>query len=365
MRPEPVPPASGPVNPSLPACRPLLTIAIPTFGRARQLEALLAILAPQVAGKPEVEIFVADNASADETPAVLLAAQAQFDATGGRLRTYRHSTNTGSDANFAFCFSEAAGTFFWMCGDDDLIVPGAVDEVLTLLRTPEGAPADLDIIYATSYGFRDDFLRERTGDPLHRHVHHIQEADTFARVVNIMFTFISGMIVNKDRLLALPHQAPESFIGTNLVQLSWSLPLLRRHRRSAVLWTRPVAARIGQAHGYSLGRVFGRQLSTVVQRLLPDRPDLASPILNMALRRWFPSVLLEFRSKATDTLQLEEAHHELRQAYGRNWRYWLFAFPALTLPLPAARVYTRFTAAGNKVLYTFQVPRFWRKNGRV
>ncbi len=365
MPPEPPSTLDKPVARSPSPRRPLLTIAIPTFDRARHLEALLAILQPQVAGKTEVEVFVADNASDDDTPAVLLTAQAHFDAAGGRLRTHRHRANTGSDANFAFCFSEAAGSFFWMCGDDDLIVPGAVDEVLALLQTPEGEPADLDMIYATSYGFREDFLRERTGDPLHRRVHNVRQARTFARVVNIMFTFISGIIVNKDRLLALPHEAPESFIGTNLVQLSWSLPLLRQHRRSAVLWTRPVAARVGQAHGYSLGRVFGRQLSLVVTRLLPDRPDLAAPILNMALRRWFPSVLLEFRSRATDTLQLEEAHHELRQAYGRNWRYWLFAFPALTLPLPAARWYTRLTALGNKVLYSLQIPGFWRKDGSM
>ena len=348
-----------------PVCRPLLTIAIPTFSRARQLEALLAVLEPQVIGNPAVEIFVADNASEDDTPAVLLAAKARFAALGGHLRTHRHPTNTGSDANFAFCFSEAGGSFLWMCGDDDLIVPGAVDEVLALLQTPGGAPANLDMIYATSYGFRNDFLQERTGDPLHRRVHSIRDARTFARVVNIMFTFISGIIVNKDRLLTLPHESPEAFIGTNLVQLSWSLPLLLQHRQSAVLWTRPVAARVGQAHGYSLGRVFGRQLSTIVERLLPDRPDLAAPILNMALRRWFPSVLLEFRSKAINTLQLEEAHHELRQAYGRNWRYWLFAFPALTLPLPAARWYTRLTALGNKVLYPFQLPGFWRKNDKL
>ena len=137
--------------------------------------------------------------------------------------------------------------------------------------------------------------------------------------------------------------------------------MLLHSRRSAVLWTRPVAARVGNAHGYSLGRVFGRQLSEVVRRLLPGRPDLAGPILNVALRRWFPSVLIEFRGKARDRLQLEEAHGELRKAFGRNWRYWLFTYPALTLPLPVARGYTRATALVSKVLYAVQVPGFWRK----
>ena len=342
--------------------RPLLTIAIPTFNRAEQLAGLLRVLLPQVADVPAVEILIADNASQDDTPAVIARARDCLFGHGVRLRTFRHEANLGADANFAFCFREAAGRFFWICGDDDRIVAGAVADVLALLQTPEGEPAELDMIYATSYGYRQDHEAERSGDPLRRRVHTIRKAHTFAMVVNIMFTFISGMVVNKDRLLALPHEAPERYIGSNLVQLSWSLPLLLAHRRSAVLWTRPVAARVGNAHGYSLGRVFGRQLSDVVGRLLPHRPDLSGPILNVALRRWFPSVLLEFRGHEHNPLRLENAHSELREAYGRNPRYWLFTYPALKLPLPAARLYTRVTAVVSRLLYMAQLPGFWRKN---
>ncbi len=350
-----------------PLARPLLTIAIPTFNRAAQLETLLGVLEAQVAGRAQVEVFVSDNASADRTAEVIATAKARFAAAGARLRTHRHLSNLGSDANFAFCFAEAAGPFFWLCGDDDLIVPDAVADVLALLETPSGQPAELDLIYATSYGFREDFRAERSADPLGRRVHMLHDPRTVALVVNIMFTFISGIIVNRDRLRHLTREAPgtiespDSFIGTNLVQLSWSLPLLLDHRRSAVLWTRPVAARIGNAHGYSLGRVFGRQLAAVVDRLLPGRPDLAAPILNVTLRRWLPSVAVEFRSNATDRLNLEQAHHELRAAFGRNPRYWLFTYPALKLPLPAARLYTKATAAASKLMYMAQVPGFWRK----
>lgn len=343
------------------AARPLLTIAIPTFNRAGQLESLLRVLAPQVAGRPEVEVFVSDNASEDRTPEIIATAQQAFDEAGAHLRTHRHAVNLGADGNFAFCFRQAAGHFFWMCGDDDLIVPDAVADVLSLLRSPSGAPAELDLLYATSYGYREDFLAERSGDPLGRHVHTVRDPHTFALIVNIMFTFISGIVVNKDRLESLGHESPDAFIGTNLVQLSWSLPLLLHHRRSAVLWTRPVAARVGNAHGYSLGRVFGRQLLEVTERLLPGRPDLSGPILNVALRRWLPSILLEFRGHDHDRLGLQDAHRELRGAFGNNPRYWLFTYPALKLPLPAARRYTRLTAALSKLLYMVQVPGFWRK----
>ena len=346
---------------SKPLTRPLLTIAIPTFNRAAQLKALLLVLEPQLADRPEVELFVSDNASDDATPAVIAAAATRFTSSNARLRTHRHGVNTGSDANFAYCFAQAEGHFFWMCGDDDLIVPNAVSEVLALLQTPAGQPAELDLVYATSYGYREDYRAERSEDPLGRRVHNITDAHTFALVVNIMFTFISGIIINRARLHFVARESPDAFVGTNLVQLSWSLPLLLQHRRSAVLWTRPVAARIGNAHGYSLGRVFGQQLAAVVDRLLPNRPDLSGPILNVALRRWLPSVAVEFRSKANDRLGLGDADHELRAIYGGNPRYWLFTYPALKLPLPAARLYTRCTALASKLMYVAQVPGFWRK----
>lgn len=344
-----------------PLAQPLLTITIPTFNRAAQLRTLLEVLRPQIAAQADVEVFVSDNASPDETPAVIADARRTWAAAGARLRTHRHPTNIGSDANFAFCFRAADGHFFWMCGDDDLIVPNAVAEVLVLLRDDQGAPAELDLLYATSYGYREDYREEREEDPLGRSVHTVTDAHTFALIVNIMFTFISGLVVNRDRLRALARETPEAFVGTNLVQLSWSLPLLLHHRRSAVLWTRPVAARVGSAHGYSLGDVFGRQLASVLERLLPGRPDLSAPILNVALRRWFPSVALEFRAHAGDALQLSRAHALLRSTYGHNPRFWLFTWPVLRLPLPLARPYTQATAAASKVFYMLQVPGFWRK----
>jgi glycosyltransferase involved in cell wall biosynthesis len=343
------------------AARPLLTIAIPTYNRVEHLDELLAVLQPQLAALPQVELLLSDNASDDGTAELIALARERFGTAGIRLTTYRHAVNVGADANFVSCYRRAQGHFFWICGDDDLIVPGALAKVVSHLQAPDGAPAELDLIYATSYGFREDPVAEWKGDPLHRRFHTYRNARHFAMVVNIMFTFISGIIVNKARLDSLPHEEPEAFLGTNLVQLSWSLPLLLQHRRSIVLWERPVAARVGNAHGYELGKVFGEQLATNVRRLLPGRPDLSGPILNFALRRWLPSVVIDARAAGNEDLGLNEAHTALRRAYGGNPRYWIFTWPSLTLPLPLAKLYTRATAAVSKLIYIAHLPGFWRK----
>jgi glycosyltransferase involved in cell wall biosynthesis len=345
---------------------PLLTLAIPTFNRAPQLAQLLSVLEAQLLALPpalaaQIELLVSDNASTDTIPAVIADAQQRFAATGLALTAHRHAENIGADANFASCYRRARGHFFWLLGDDDLLTPNALAEVLPHLQNTDGSPSELDLLYATSYGFRTDHLAERQTDKLHRRFHTFRSAHEFAMVVNIMFTFISGIIVNKSHLESVPHEDPEAFIGTNLVQLSWSLPLLLHHRQSVALWTRPVAARIGNAHGYSFGHVFGEQLAACITRLLPGRDDLSAPILNFALRRWFPSILIDVRSYETNSLQLTEAHAALRNAFGHNPRYWLFTYPALAWPLPLARLYTRLTAALSKLIYIAHLPGFWRK----
>lgn len=336
---------------------PLLTIAIPTFHRADTLALLLAMLEEQVAAYPQVEVLVSDNASPDHTPEIVEKFRQCYAARGATLRSQRHAENLGADGNFASVYAGARGKYLWVCGDDDLIVPGGLAMVMPHLTGPD----EVDLIYASSYGFRHDPVAEREADPLGRTFHTFPSANVFARVVNIMFTFISGIIVNRERLESLPHLSPQEFVGTNLVQLSWSLPLLLHHRRSVALWQRPVAGRQGHAHGYSLGKVFGDHLSANVHRLLASRPDLAAEILNPTLRRWFPGIVVDLRSSGNQTLKIEEVHQHLGRVYGSNFRYWLFTWPVLRLPLPLAKLWQKGGAAVSKAIYATTVPGFWRK----
>jgi abequosyltransferase len=332
--------------------RPLLTIAIPTYKRSDLLSELLNILAPQLTGHSEVELLIFDNASPDDTSLVVQ----RFIDAGMPICYRRHQENIGPDANFSSCFHMARGKYFWLCGDDDIILPGALSEILGHISRQE-----YDLIYATSYGFRTDWQAERQHDPFNRRFHAISDARHLTKVVNIMFTFVSGIIVNKQRLEEIPHEDPSAFLDTKLTQLSWTLPLLRNHRRSLVLWSRLVAARQGNAGGYSIGDVFGEKLTGVMTRCLPGQPELANCITDFALRRWFPSIIHDIRSSGNKNLQLEQAQVALKQSYGRNFRYWLFTYPVLMLPLPLARWWVKAAVALSKIIYVISIPNFWRK----
>jgi hypothetical protein len=109
---------------------PLLTLAVPTFERAprlrRLLDTLVAELAPVVG---EVDVLVADNASTDDTSAVLAAAGDRLP-----LRVIRRPENVGPLETVRLLCQEVETDFVWFFGDDDTPLPGAFRTVLELVR---------------------------------------------------------------------------------------------------------------------------------------------------------------------------------------------------------------------------------------
>jgi glycosyltransferase involved in cell wall biosynthesis len=96
--------------------RPLLSFTIPTCNRAKYLDQLLGALLKQLHGESRVELIVSDNASTDNTPAVVEAYRQQ----GLPIRYLRNQANHGPDFNILQCYEQAAGRYVWIFGDDDL-----------------------------------------------------------------------------------------------------------------------------------------------------------------------------------------------------------------------------------------------------
>lgn len=121
------------------ATPPLVSILLPTFGRAALLRGALASILPQVEqGGPAVELVVSDNASQDDTQSVLGALEGRAS-----VRCFRNPVNLGVIANFRkLTVEHARGEYAWIVGDDDLLTRGSVDRLLDALRRP-GPAADL------------------------------------------------------------------------------------------------------------------------------------------------------------------------------------------------------------------------------
>jgi len=112
---------------------PSLTIAIPTYNRAKQLDRQLGWAVGAIANRwDEVELIVSDNASSDETPEICQKWHAQ---TGGHVRTIRQSRNIGLIRNCLFCIGEATGDFVWTVSDDDIVLEGTLNWILSKISS--------------------------------------------------------------------------------------------------------------------------------------------------------------------------------------------------------------------------------------
>jgi abequosyltransferase len=128
-----------PGSPSTPS-RPSLSICIPTHhGWARfieqALEGLVAQLTPAI--EDRIEICVSDNASHDETEAIVRAIAAR---PGVRLVYSRNDRDRGVSFNIARTIEIASGDYCWLHSSDDRLARGALARALELLdATPDTA----------------------------------------------------------------------------------------------------------------------------------------------------------------------------------------------------------------------------------
>src|SRR3954454_22228758 len=112
---------------------PRLSVLIPTYCRARELEELrrrLAAEAPVAAG--EVPILVSDNASSDATAGMVRGLQGEL--AGLDLRLHVQDTNVGPVDNISWLARNAPESeYAWIIGDDDVPAAGAVQAILDIL----------------------------------------------------------------------------------------------------------------------------------------------------------------------------------------------------------------------------------------
>ncbi len=302
--------------------RPLLTIAIPTYNRARYLSGLLNSLSEQVGIDPRVELLISDNASSDETPELI----ASVKKRGVLCRYLQNEENFGPDRNFLQCYTEASGKYVWIVGDDDMVVPGAIGRILSYL-----ASDNFDLVYLNSIFLNGEFPAIAASTRISEPVVYTDPV-AFARRIHVFFTFISGNIINKDNIERVNHKAFSELLDTNLIQLSWTYTALQRHRKSLFFEDQLVIATGGNTGGYGLFNVFGERLNRITQEWLED-PELRNVILNGTVRFFFPSFLIEAKKAALGTFVTEDPDRTLRPYFGKNFRYWIFVYPLTVLPL--------------------------------
>jgi glycosyltransferase involved in cell wall biosynthesis len=313
---------------------PLLTLAVPTFNRLECLRLLVDSLSSQLeqinSQQLRVELLICDNASSDGTAAYLASLSARDD-----VRIVRHQSNLGADGNMVQCFERAHGRYLWICGDDDLPIPGALALVTECLETEH--PALLYLPASWHDGDLSSFLLER---PIPGSFFTI-DAMEVARMANAYITFISSWIVDRHAYRQGPAPDPGRYVGTSLAQLEWHLALLVSGEKLMTTERRWVVARSGNAGGYALFEVFVTNFTRIVDEKLHARQPLRRFFRGFMLRSYLPGLVWGLRQQAVgdfDRIDHGRLRTELRAAWPRAPLFAAVVSLIGRLPWPLAAV---------------------------
>ena len=106
-----------------------LSLCIPTYNRAKYLVNCLHsinIAAQNILS--DVEVCISDNGSSDGTYDVVSQIKMSLPT-----KYHRHESNLGIPRNFLHVVNMACGEFVWLIGDDDLLLPDSLHNILQLI----------------------------------------------------------------------------------------------------------------------------------------------------------------------------------------------------------------------------------------
>jgi glycosyltransferase involved in cell wall biosynthesis len=132
----------------------LLTIGIPTWNRSNYVSEAVDMLASEIEKhslQNDVEIFISDNGSEDDTQAAIKERAALYPY----VRYMRNERNMGVKFNVLQVLRLAEGKYATMIGDDDRLVEGALLAIIQKLRDNPELPALFIQHAGHNYDFQD------------------------------------------------------------------------------------------------------------------------------------------------------------------------------------------------------------------
>jgi glycosyltransferase involved in cell wall biosynthesis len=172
-----------------------LTIAIPTFNRAENLDDLLSSIAKnwrqEYFGRCDIHVF--DNASTDKTEEVLKKYQSKIP-----LFVQRNLENLGLQRNWRECIKNSKGQYCWIIGDDEEITTNSISVLLEVIENIKPSAIVGNYCYETVES--PPFLRSVRGNAL---TEGPALCEDFVSQHGLLWTFGNfGMVVVKRDLVA-------------------------------------------------------------------------------------------------------------------------------------------------------------------
>lgn len=227
--------------------KPVLTIAIPTFNRADKLRKCIELVMNEVQNYP-IEIMVSDNASTDNTRQTMDEIRSKYP----QITYYRNKENIGADRNFLNCYEKAKGDYIWLIGDDDMLLPNALQSIMEALNEK---PVFLHL--NTSNLISTEPLKYVNSRMEQNGIIKYEDKNVFLEKMGIHITFLSALILRTDYVREVKDK--EKYIGTFFIQSHIALSTLKHDGVYMINTTNCLAASGNNTVSYDLYYVWGRQ----------------------------------------------------------------------------------------------------------
>lgn len=127
-----------------------ISICIPTYNRADHLaNCLNSIITCSKKSNKEFEVCISDNNSTDKTFDVVKNAQSSIN-----IKYKKNIKNLGRVRNYLNVVKMAEGDFVWLIGDDDLLMPYAIEVLDKLINSNVG----VDFFYVNAFHLTTDVV---------------------------------------------------------------------------------------------------------------------------------------------------------------------------------------------------------------
>lgn len=231
--------------------QPLLSICIPTWNRAKFLRLSLDSFLEQLRGidRQEIELFVSDNCSDDETPMVVK----EYVQKGLPITYNRNEENLGASGNFVKCMQWASGKYIYLLGDDDILVEGALKYLLDVIRDK-----DYGLIHIHDY---NNLKEEKTL---------FTDVESFLKQMSYWVTFMSGSVFRKDIVSQIDSS---KYIGTHLLQVPYYIKSALSREENLIIKKNLLQSGLDASNngGYNFYEVFVKNYLTIWKEFVEDR----------------------------------------------------------------------------------------------
>lgn len=337
----------------------LLTIAIPTYNRSVFLDKLLKNLSKEMPTIYEyVHIIISNNSSTDDTCSVIN----NYKTLIPNLIIINNIENLGSDENFARCFDLSNSKYFWLFSDDDIFQLNSIIKIVSLLI--EKNP---DFIYIKSKWLNETTSNEYFDGELN--YYEFSNNEEFSSLVNTWLGFISGCIINKEKLLNINDTfLTRQFQGTFLPQLSWTLNMVK-YGETFIYISNPLISATKQNNdplSFSIG-IFGYLYPEILKKVFSNNKKIQNKLIGMMVCNLFLSLLwrcdnkpfkkyiknnsIPIEKKFDDFYNLNISWKMIKNNLGISYYFILLAMPVNYLP----RFISIFFVIIGKIIFLFLV----------